>query len=111
MEAETGTPIDRWALLHAVLRNVLVWRERLMDDDFLRAWEANLAFRGQQVWVYPPGSVTRPKAVRLLGLGADGSLRVQDESGEQVILQAGEIHQTNPPLGGFRLRPVDSAGK
>jgi biotin-(acetyl-CoA carboxylase) ligase len=111
VEGEPGTPIDLWPLLHAVMRNVLAWRERMMDDDFLRAWEANLAVRDQQVWVYQPGSVTRPKAVRLLGLGADGSLRVQDESGGQVTLQAGEIHQANPPLGGFRLRPVDSAEK
>ena len=111
VESEARVPVARWDLLHEIVRNVLDWRDRIAGADFLRAWEANLAFRGQWVQVYPPGSAAHPKPGKIIGLEADGSLRVQEESGETVILRSGEIHPAHPPLDGFRLRPVDSAEK
>ena len=111
LEAVIGAPVDRWALLGAILRQIFFWRENLTKQAFLDAWEANLAFRGQWVQVYPPGSAIQPQIRMIRGLESDGSLRVQDESGEQSILRAGEIHKPNPPLVGFGLRPVDSAEK
>ncbi|HBX70270.1 MAG TPA: biotin--[acetyl-CoA-carboxylase] ligase [Chloroflexi bacterium] len=111
VETALGRPVDRWELLHALLAELLKWRKRLSEQAFLQAWEANLALREQWVQVIDPGMVSSTKTGRILALGEDGSLRLQSESGEVMDLRAGEIHPSDPPLGGFRLRPVDRPEK
>ncbi len=49
VEGETRTPIDRLALLHAILEKIIFWRSRLAMPEFLQAWELHLAYKGE--WV------------------------------------------------------------
>jgi hypothetical protein len=90
--------VDRVALLRTVLVNLLEWRPELASQDFLQAWEARLAFRGEWVYVIQdtpglPGSPLQPSHEgRLIGLAPDGALRLQSRSGEEFVVQVGEIH-------------------
>jgi len=94
IQSVLGRPIDRIDLLLDILTGVLEWRPRLGTDDFLNAWEENLAFRGQQVRVQ--GGSGDPITGELTGLNPDGSLRLRNEHGKYVTVQFGEVH----------LRPV-----
>jgi BirA family biotin operon repressor/biotin-[acetyl-CoA-carboxylase] ligase len=92
-------PVDRIALLHDVLDEMLSWRNKINEPDFLNAWEALLAFKGEWMTVYendPTGSASRQGIV--LGLDDQGRLRLKDHSGEEFRLLTGELH----------LRPVAS---
>ncbi len=94
LAAEVGRPLDRLQLLRDILSALWAWRSRILSDEFLRAWEASLAYRGQPVSVSQEGG--GPLVGTLVGLEPDGSLRLQANS-KTVIVHFGEIH----------LRPVD----
>ncbi len=68
----------RWDFLARVLTRLAWWRPRLRSEAFLRAWEARLAYRGQQVQAGEAQGM-------LLGLEADGGLRLQKGGAVQVI--------------------------
>lgn len=94
-----GRPVDRMEVLRAVLENLLQWRTRLNEDDFLTAWDRSLAFKGEWVTIFendPAGTRTRQGCV--LGLDDQGRLRLRDHSGEEFKLLTGEV----------RLRPAAS---
>jgi BirA family biotin operon repressor/biotin-[acetyl-CoA-carboxylase] ligase len=108
VEDALGRPVDRIELLHAVLQEYIAWRPRIASPEFLRQWEANLAFLGEWVQVTPGESfgkdglpVAMEKALapigegKVLGLAPDGALKLLTRSGETVIAQYGEV----------RLRP------
>lgn len=111
LETALGAPVKRWELLDATLQELLYWRTRLSEPKFLQVWEANLAFREQWVQVIHPGMGEAINIGKILGLEEDGALQIEDETGEVISIRSGEIHPSDPPLGGFRLRPVDSPGK
>jgi BirA family biotin operon repressor/biotin-[acetyl-CoA-carboxylase] ligase len=111
VETEMGASLDRWDLLSAVLTELLAWRKRLATPDFLQAWEENLAFKDEWVQVIAPGVAGSAQIGKIIALEEDGALQIQDQAGEIIPLRVGEIHPSNPPLGGFRLRPVDSPEK
>ena len=90
IETELGHPIERIELLKEILLRVLDWRPNLGTDAFLESWEESLAFRGQQVQV-KTGSGS-PVMGELLGLDAEGGLRLQDEHGKSVTVQFGVVH-------------------
>ncbi len=94
IETELGTPIERPELLGDILAALIGWRSKLGTDEFMRAWEDALAFRGQQVTVTKDQSPSLTG--ELLGLEPDGSLRIRDKEGQVHQVQFGEIH----------LRPV-----
>ena len=94
LETELGRQIDRIELLRAILTGVLKWRPQLGSDDFLKAWNEKLAFRGQQVQV-EEGSEDVIVG-EILGLESDGSLLLRDQYGKSVTVQFGEV----------RLRPL-----
>lgn len=94
LETELGHPIDRIELLRDILLRVLDWRPKLGTEAFLKCWEGNLAFHGQQVQV--EGGSGSPLIGELLGLDSDGGLRLRDEHGKSIIVQFGEV----------RLRPL-----
>jgi BirA family transcriptional regulator, biotin operon repressor / biotin---[acetyl-CoA-carboxylase] ligase len=94
LETELGHSIERIDLLKDILCNVLDWRPKLGADAFLKAWEENLAFHGQQVQV--EGGSGNPVIGELLGLDVDGGLCMRDEHGKSIIVRFGEV----------RLRPV-----
>ncbi|RPI33704.1 MAG: biotin--[acetyl-CoA-carboxylase] ligase [Chloroflexota bacterium] len=109
VEAAFGHPVDRLKLLHSVLAGLIAWRPRLAAPQFLQAWEANLAFRGEWVQMSPgqsPGKDGLPSGLeklpppihegQILGLAPDGSLKLRTRSGETVTVRSGEV----------RLRPV-----
>lgn len=81
--------VDRWELLHAVLKKLLEWHQRLEEPEFIRAWERRLAFRGE--WIQLMVENQPPLEGRLLGLEADGSLRLRLRSGETAAFQFGEV--------------------
>lgn len=90
IESELGQPIERGDLVRGILTSVLAWRPRLGTDAFLKAWDENLAFHGQQVRV--EGGSGKPVVGTLLGLESDGSLRLRREDGNSVTVRFGEVH-------------------
>lgn len=94
LETEAGRPINRIALLRKLLESLQRWRELMDQDQFIRAWEERLAFRGREVALGDGhGTVL---AGKLLGLHADGSARL-DSNHRIVTVHAGEMS----------LRPAD----
>ncbi len=100
VEEVVGQTVDRWSLLHALLSNLLVWRERLPSEAFIQAWQGRLAFRGEWVRVIADmgaaGETTQEGQVS--GINPDGSLRLRLRTGEVLRVGFGEI----------RLRQIDS---
>jgi BirA family transcriptional regulator, biotin operon repressor / biotin---[acetyl-CoA-carboxylase] ligase len=94
VETELETSVERWELLHAVLKNLLEWRKHLNAEGFMQAWERRLAFRGEWVSLLAEGQA--PLEGQVLGLNADGSLRLRLRSGEVRGFQFGEI-RLRPP--------------
>jgi BirA family biotin operon repressor/biotin-[acetyl-CoA-carboxylase] ligase len=108
VENALGRSVDFLELLYAVLAGILRWRPRLGAPDFLRAWEANLAYRDEWVQVIPSGNTGElapldgkaPSPMQegqVVGLSNDGSLKLRTRTGEILNLQFGEV----------RLRPVN----
>jgi BirA family biotin operon repressor/biotin-[acetyl-CoA-carboxylase] ligase len=89
LEAELRRRPDRADFLRAVIASIMRWRPSMASDEFLRTWESNLAFRGQQVVLTRDEEA--PLIGILLGLEPDGSLRL--EANQRTIrVQMGEIH-------------------
>jgi len=91
--------INRLDLLRSLLEHLLLWRSRLSSGAFQHAWERALAFRGQQV-ILTGANQSEVEGV-LIGLAADGSLK----------LQTGPRQIEEFPVGEIRLRPVDRSLK
>ncbi len=94
LQTELGHPVNRLDILGQTLSSVLGWRQRLAEGEFIREWEARLAFRGKEVVTKASeGQILRGI---LLGLEADGSARLQTNH-KTVAVRAGEM----------TLRPAD----
>jgi BirA family biotin operon repressor/biotin-[acetyl-CoA-carboxylase] ligase len=96
LETELGRKVDRWVVLRQVLTALLDWLPQVALPDFLHAWEAHLAYRGDLIELMGAGGVEAEG--RLLGLDPTGSLRLQLSSAEECTFQTGELS----------LRPVAS---
>jgi BirA family biotin operon repressor/biotin-[acetyl-CoA-carboxylase] ligase len=105
LEMLLGRPVDRLALLQAVLAEVIAWLPRLSTQEFLQAWESSLAFRGEWVRVSMGQSRANPglpgalesysptmEEGKVIGLSQDGSLRLRTAFGEIVKVNVGEMH-------------------
>jgi BirA family biotin operon repressor/biotin-[acetyl-CoA-carboxylase] ligase len=81
--------LDRFELLRRIITAFFQRRTQIGQPEFLSAWESRLAFRGQTVVLNPPGE----SAIRgeLLGIDAQGSLRMRDEDGMERIVTAGDL--------------------
>jgi BirA family biotin operon repressor/biotin-[acetyl-CoA-carboxylase] ligase len=105
---EAKHSVDRTALLYKVLAEIIRWRADLLDEKFLQAWETNLAYRDE--WVRITVSNQQEHVPDLLytgwiqGLNPDGTLRLQTQSGDEIVLQQGELSQLEDDI---QLRPVD----
>jgi BirA family biotin operon repressor/biotin-[acetyl-CoA-carboxylase] ligase len=99
VQTAAGKRIDRWDLLHAILEALLFWRPRLAAAEFLQAWEAQLAFRGEPVRVFTDQGISLEGEIA--GLDEGGALQLRSASGEISTIQVGEVH----------LRPIDRPGK
>jgi BirA family biotin operon repressor/biotin-[acetyl-CoA-carboxylase] ligase len=98
VEEFTRQPVDRNALLVAVLEHLDGWRAKLARPEFRQAWESRLAFRDELVEFQFPGEAAL--VGKLQGVDADGNLRIALESGEEARLAAGDL----------RLRPIGLEG-
>jgi len=98
VEAVVDAPVDRWGLLHAVLEKLLFWQARLGTPEFVKAWGARLAFRGEWVQVSIEGQP--PQDGQVLGLTAEGRLLLRDRLGELHELHGGELNVR--PVSGVR---------
>jgi BirA family biotin operon repressor/biotin-[acetyl-CoA-carboxylase] ligase len=90
VEAVLGMPVDRWDLLCSVLVHLLDWLPRLETPEFLNLWESRLAYLGEWVQIVREGTPVLDG--QLLGLAEDGSLRLGLPSGEEILVQAGDLH-------------------
>jgi len=91
IEDELGkTPPARLAregIIFNILNAFLRWHKHIGTDKLLQAWEAMLAFRGEEVQV--TGEV--PITGKLMGLESDGSLRLRDANDKSVIIRYGDV--------------------
>ncbi len=95
VESVAGKPLRRTKLLYEILSRLVAWRARLHTSAFLRTWEENLAWLGEQVRVQPENGAAEIQGT-LLGLAADGALRLQTPAEGALTLRLGEV----------RLRPA-----
>lgn len=89
IEVELGRPLKRAELLRDILSALTAWRPKMSTGALVKAWEENLAFRGEQVQVWQGDE--EPLSGRVLGLESDGSLRLLHND-KIVTVQFGEIH-------------------
>jgi BirA family biotin operon repressor/biotin-[acetyl-CoA-carboxylase] ligase len=91
VEAELGRPLERAELLQDILSALTAWRPKLSTGELVKAWEENLAFRGEQVRVWQGSE--QPLTGRIVGLEPDGSLRLLPGKRDKIVtVQFGEIH-------------------
>jgi len=90
VQSEMPTPVERFDLLRDLLAELIAWRPKLASDEFLRAWEESLAFRGENVRVEM--GVAEPIIGQIVGLETDGSLRLSLSGGEIRAVRFGEVH-------------------
>ena len=86
-------PIDfsRSEMLRSILGRLLDWRTKLMLPEFIQTWEKKLAYLGEWVIISDPEYGEPQSSGRLLGLGQDGSARIQDISGNVIHFHAGNL--------------------
>lgn len=89
LENELGRALKRTELLRDILSALAAWRPKMSTGELAKTWEENLSFRGEQVEVWRGDE--KPLAGRVMGLEADGSLRLLDND-KIVTVQFGEIH-------------------
>ncbi len=89
IEAEGGKT-DRAALLHDLLAALAALRPEVGTQEFISAWDAVLAFRGEQVSVWRDQGETLTGTV--VGLEADGSLELCLADDSSHTVNYGEVH-------------------
>ncbi len=89
LEETAGRAFERESLLADILAALLEWRPRLGMDEFIRAWQEHLAFRGEMVRVWVKNEPERTGQV--LGLDNDGSLRLRSPQGEIFSVYFGDV--------------------
>jgi BirA family biotin operon repressor/biotin-[acetyl-CoA-carboxylase] ligase len=94
LEDALGHPVERAEVLYDILAAVIQLRPHISTDEFMAKWEELLAYRGRQVQVEIGGQDSVIGNVS--GLGTDGSLQLQDQSGKPLTVQFGDV----------RLRPL-----
>lgn len=91
VEAELGSPPERAEFLRDILSALAAWRPKMSTGQLVKAWEENLAFRGEQVHVFQEGEESL--IGRIIGLEKDGSLRLLAAQRDKIVtVQFGEIH-------------------
>ncbi len=89
IQSEAPAPVERFDLLHDLLAELIAWRPKLSSEVFLRAWEESLAFLGENVRVTMGAEEITG---RVVGLEADGRLRLDLGRGEIRGVGFGEVH-------------------
>jgi len=89
VEDALGRSVDRWQFLPEIIQSLNQVRAHLTGDEFIRAWNAHLALRGQWVSFTQPGY--DPAQMKIIGVSPDGRLILEDESGKRIAAVQGEI--------------------
>jgi BirA family biotin operon repressor/biotin-[acetyl-CoA-carboxylase] ligase len=89
LEEALDTAVERETLLHDILAGIVALRPHLGTDSFITSWKKALAFRGEQVQVQ--GEEEAPLTGKLLGLEADGSLKLSQEDGKSITVHFGDV--------------------
>lgn len=87
IEEELQAKVDPVGLLRSILERLIAWKDGLENEDFIRAWEKHLAFKGETVHLV---GGERPVEGEILGLTPDGRLRLRANGAEQAF-NIGEI--------------------
>ena len=90
LEEALGKVPDRIQILHDTLAGIIDWRHRLGTKNFIFAWEAALAYKGETVQVWAGSDVSLTGQIE--GLETDGSLRLRLNRNETSIIRVGEVH-------------------
>jgi BirA family biotin operon repressor/biotin-[acetyl-CoA-carboxylase] ligase len=88
---KAASSINRLDVLHAILQHMLKWRANLSSQAFMQTWEDHLAFIGE--WVQITGSDTQHEVMtgKIIGLGRDGSLQLEDRYGNRLQAWVGDL--------------------
>jgi BirA family biotin operon repressor/biotin-[acetyl-CoA-carboxylase] ligase len=95
LESAAGEPVAREPLLVDIVRSIGRCYPKVGDDELREMWQKHLAYLGE--WVSLTDGATEISG-RERGVGIDGRLLLEDESGQTF----------SAPPGGYHLRPVDS---
>ena len=87
IEEMLGKKVDPGKLLRAILENLIAWKSRMNEAEFVESWEERLAYKGERIRL-EGGNIVEG---RILGLARNGRLRLQLQSGEEKQLILGEI--------------------
>jgi BirA family transcriptional regulator, biotin operon repressor / biotin---[acetyl-CoA-carboxylase] ligase len=90
VEEAAGEPVDRLALLRAVLGGLFQWRAELRGELFRQNWEQRLAFKNE--WVTVQGAAGTALTGQVTGLDASGNLLLRTSGGELVPVTVGDVH-------------------
>ncbi len=85
---------EREVFLTSVMENLLKWRPRILEKDFLQAYQSRLAFVGERVALSPP-SAEKIEGV-LMGVNSSGYLVLEMDDGEVTAYPVGDLR---PNLG------------
>ncbi len=90
LAAEAGEPVDRGALLRALLERLDAWLSR-SQGELLAAWQRRLWGRGQPVRLRGLDGGVEEQEVVVLGAEADGALRVRLAGGAERVTAVAEL--------------------
>jgi len=89
LETMLGYAPSRVKLVQRILTDLVALRPHLGTDSFIRSWEKNLAFLGEQVQVEERGEIIASGKVN--GLESDGALRLSNDDGKSITVRFGDV--------------------
>jgi BirA family biotin operon repressor/biotin-[acetyl-CoA-carboxylase] ligase len=90
VEEAAGRAIEREELLKEILQALVYWRHKLGSKAFMDAWEERLAFRNEWVLIEQPGQ--KVISGQVMGVEADGNLRLRTPDGGETSIAIGDVH-------------------
>lgn len=90
LQAVTGYPVDRFALLREVLMAITEWRPLIGTDVFLERWQQHLALKGQRVHIEYSEKAGIIGTIE--GINHSGQLVLKDDSGKLITITIGDVH-------------------
>lgn len=94
IQAHTETQVKRSVLLREILSQIIRWRARLAQPEFIAAWQDQLAYQDTWVVVFQGSVPLEQNSItgKILGLDNLGNLVIKDQAGIQHTIQYGELH-------------------
>jgi BirA family biotin operon repressor/biotin-[acetyl-CoA-carboxylase] ligase len=89
LENHTTKPVDRTKLLDQLLEKIVFWNRKISRPEFIKIWEENLAYKGQQVQI--AYSKTDQIEGQLVGLTSSGEIKLALADGSQKHYNANEL--------------------